>query len=85
MKLFGIADNVINFLEKSMKQWKLSLMSHSEDIVDVEVRREIFWGGCHLPHLFFLSMVPLLLMLRKVNASYEWRKKNITESFVFLG
>ena len=53
MGLFGIADNVTNFLEKSVKQWKLSLMSHGEDLVDVEVRREIFRGDCHSPHLFF--------------------------------
>ena len=31
MKLFGIEDNVENFLEKNMEQWKLSLTSNSED------------------------------------------------------
>ena len=42
MKLSGIADNVRNFLEKSMEQWKLSLTSNGEDIGEVDVKRGIF-------------------------------------------
>ena len=30
---------------------------------------------CFAKKLFVLSMVPLLLILRKVNARYEWGKK----------
>ena len=60
-------------------------MCHGEDIVEVEMRREIFRGDSHSPRLFFLSMVPLSFMFRKINARYEWRKKNITKSFVVLG
>ena len=40
-ELFGIADNVRNFLEKSMEQWKLSLMSNGEDLGEVDVKRGI--------------------------------------------
>ena len=43
MELFGIADNVRNFLEKSMEQWKLSLMSNGEDLGEVDVKRGISW------------------------------------------
>ena len=42
MELFGIADKIRNFLEKSIKQWKLSLRSNGEDIGEVHVKREIF-------------------------------------------
>ena len=42
MKLFGITDNVRNFLEKSMEQWKLSLTSNGEDLEEVDVKRDIF-------------------------------------------
>ena len=70
MKLFGIADNVRIFLEKSMKQWKLSLTSNGEDLGEVAVKREIFQGDSLSPLLFVLSMVPLPLILKKVNASY---------------
>ena len=72
MELFEI---VRNFLEKSMEQWKLSLTSNGEDLWKVDVKRGIFHGDSLSPLLFALSMVPLSLILRKINASYEWGKK----------
>ena len=77
LELFGNADNVRFFLERSMKQWKLWLTSDGEDLgkVDVKREREIFQGDSFSPLLFVLSMVPLSLILRKVSASYEWGKK----------
>ena len=59
MGLFGIADNVRNFLEKSTEQWKLSLASNGEDFEEVDVKRRIFQGNCLSPLLFVLSMLPL--------------------------
>ena len=53
--VFGTAVNVIIFLAKSMEQWKLLLMCHGEDLVEVEVRREIFRGDSHSPRLFFFK------------------------------
>ena len=69
MELFGIAEKVRKFLEKSMEQWKLSLMFNGEDLGEVDVKRGIFQGDSLSPLLFVLSMVPLSLILRKVNAS----------------
>ena len=69
MELFGIADNMRNFLEKSMEQWKLSLTSNGEDIGEVNVKRGIFQGDSLSSLLFVLSIVPLSLIFRKVNAS----------------
>ena len=62
-ELFGIADNVRNFLEKSMEHLKLSLMSNDEDLGEVDVKRVIFKGDSLLPQLFVLSMVPLFHLL----------------------
>ena len=39
------------------------------------MKRGIFQTDSHLPLFFILSMVTLSLILRKVNGSYEWRKK----------
>ena len=75
MEFFGTAENARNFLEKSMEQWKLSMTSNGEDLGEVDVKRGIFQGDSLSPLLFVLSMVPLLLILRKVNASYAWGKK----------
>ena len=76
MKLFGIADNETNVLEKSMEQWKLSLTSNGEHLGEVDVKRGIFQGDSLSPLFFILSMVTLSLIFRKVNGSYEWRKKD---------
>ena len=73
--MFGIAENVRNFLLRSMDQWKLSLTSNGEDLGDVDVKRGIFQGDSLSLLLFVLSMIPQSLVLRKVNACYEWGKK----------
>ena len=75
MEIFGIAENVRDFLQGSMKQWKLSLMSNGEELGDVDIKRGIFQGDSLSPLLFVLSMIPLSLLLRKVNVCYEWGKK----------
>ena len=76
MEMFGIAENVRNLLKKSMEQWNLSLSSNGEDLGEMNVRIGIFQGDSLSPLLFVLSMVPLSLILRKVNAYYEWGKKD---------
>ncbi len=58
-----------------MKQWKLSLTSNGEELGDVDIKRGIFQGDSLSPLLFVLSMIPLSLLLRKVNVCYEWGKK----------
>ena len=77
MEMFGIAENLRTFLPKNMQQWRLSLTTNSEDLGEVNVRRGIFQGDSVLPLLFVLSMLPLSLILKKVNACYKWGKKNI--------
>ena len=75
MKLFGTADNMRIFLEKSMEQWKLSVTSNGEDLREVDVKGGIFQGDSLSPLLFVLSMAHLSFILRKVNVSYEWGRK----------
>ena len=75
MEMFGIAENLGTFLQKSMQQWRLSLTANGEDLGEVNVKRGIFQGDSLSPLLFLLSMVPLSLILKKVNACYKWGKK----------
>ena len=53
LKLFGIADNMRNFLEKSMEQWNLSLTSNGEHLWEVNLKGGIFQGGSLSPLLLF--------------------------------
>ena len=75
MEMFGIAENLRKFLQKSMQQWRLSLTANDEDLGEVNVKRGIFQGDSLSPLMFVLSMVPLSIILRKVNAYYKWGKK----------
>ena len=58
MEKFGITKNLRTFLQKSMQQWRLSLMATGEDLGEVNVERGIFQGDSVSPLLFVLSMVP---------------------------
>ena len=71
MEMFGIAENLRTFLQKSMQQWRLSLTANGEDLGEVNVKRRIFQGDSLSPLLFVLSMVPLPLIFKKVNACYK--------------
>ena len=75
MEMFGIVENLRTFLQKSMQQWRLSLTANGEDLGEVNVKRGIFQGDSLSPLIFVLTMVPLSLTLKKVNACYKWGKK----------
>ena len=75
LEMFVIAENLRKFLQNSMKQWRLSLTVNGEDLGEANVKRRIFQGDSLSPLLFVLSMVPLSLILKKVNACYKWGKK----------
>ena len=77
--------SVISYLELQItwealkKVWSndtyLWPLSNVEDLGKVDLKRGIFQGDSLSPVLFVLSMVPLLMILRKMNTSYEWGKK----------
>ena len=75
MEMFGITENLRTFLQKSMQQWRLSLTANGKDLGEVNVERGIFQGDSVSSLMFLLSMVPLYLILKKVNACYKWGKK----------
>ena len=84
MEMFGIAENSRTFLQKSMQQWRLSLTANGGDLGEVNVKRWIFQGDSLSPLLFLLSIVPLSLILKKVNACYKWGKKEYKLNHLFM-
>ena len=53
LEMFGIANNVQNFLNNSMKSWKLELNASGQKLGEVNIRRGIFQGNSLSPLLFF--------------------------------
>ena len=75
LEMFGIAENVRQFLANSMKNWKLTLTANGTNLGEVKVTRGIFQGDSLSPLLFVICMIPLSLVLRKTKAFYEWGNK----------
>lgn len=72
LETFGIAENITKLMSDSMRSWKLELTSSNESLRNVHIQRGIFKRDSLSPLLFFLSMIPLILILREVAAPYEW-------------
>ena len=77
LEMFGIENNVQEFLNKSMKSWKLELNASGKTLGEVDSRREIFQGDSLSPLLLVLCMIPLTWLLRRAKAGYEWGNKRI--------
>ena len=58
-----------------MKKWKLLLSSNGLGLCKVDVNRDNFQGYSLSPLIFFVCMISLSLLLRKVKTSYEWGRK----------
>ena len=72
LHMFGIAENVVSLLDQSMRAWKTELTYGNDVLGEVEIKRGTFQGDTLSPLLFVLAMIPLTLVLRKVNAHYEF-------------
>ena len=59
LDMFGIANNVQDFLNNSMKSWRLELNA-SGNTLEADIRRGIFQGDSLSPLSFVLCMVPLI-------------------------
>ena len=70
-----MTENLRTVFQKSMQQWRLSLIANGEDLGEVNMKRDIFQGDSLLPLLFVLGMVPLSLILKKANPFYKRGKK----------
>ena len=69
LEMFGIANNVRDFLKNNMKSWKLEVNMPRGKLVG-DIRRVILQGDS-LSLLFVLTMVPLTLVLGKTKDGYE--------------
>ena len=70
--MYKISDEVINFIEKTMKTWRVELAAGGRSLAEVKIQRGIFQGDALSPLLFINTMMPLTHILRKCTAGYKF-------------
>ena len=82
LHMMGIAKNVVNFLGKKMKTWRVELTCGAETLGEVPKKRGIFQGDA--PLLFVIALIPLTHILRTVNPGYEFRSAETINHLLFI-
>ena len=74
LKMYKITDEIVNFIEKTTKTWRVELTAGERSLAEAKVQRGIFQGYALSPLLFIIAMMPLNHILRKCTARYKLRK-----------
>ena len=75
LRLTGVAENIRDFLKRTMANWKTVLTSSGEELGEVGIRRGIFQGDTLSPLLFVVAMIPLSYLLNKETMGYKFGKE----------
>ena len=70
LKMYKISHEVINFIDKTMKTWRVELTVRRR-LAEGKILRGIFPGDALSPLLFIIAMMPLDHILRKCTAGYK--------------
>ena len=84
LEMFAIANNVQDFLNNSMKSWKLELNASGKTLGEVDIRSGIFQGDGLSPLLFDMCMDPLTWLLRRAKTGCEWGNKGFILNHLFF-
>ena len=71
LKMYKISHEVINFIEQTMKTWRVELIAGGRSIAETKIKTGIFQGEVLSPLLFIIAMMPLNHILRKCTAGYK--------------
>ena len=73
-QMYKISNEVINFIEKTMKTWRVELTAGGKSLAETKIQRSIFQGDALSPLLFIIAMMPLNHILRKCTPEYKLTK-----------
>ena len=71
LKMYKISHEVINFIEQTMKTWRVELTAGGRSIAETKIQRAIFQGDALSPLLYIIAMMSLKHILRKCTAGYK--------------
>ena len=69
LKMYKISDEVIKFIKKTVKNWRMELITGRKSLAEVKIQRGIFQGDALSPLLFVVAMI-----LRKCTGGYKLDK-----------
>ena len=72
--MYKISHEVINFIEKTMKPWRVELTVGGRILAEAKIQRGTLQGDALSPLLFIIAMMPLNHILRKCTAWYKLSK-----------
>ena len=72
--MYKISPEVINFIEKTMKNCRVKLTAGGRSLAEAKIQRSIFQGDALSPLLFIIAMMALKHILRKCTAGYKLRR-----------
>ena len=71
LKMCKISHEVINFIEKTIKTWRVELNAGVRSLAEAKIQKGIFQGNALSPFLFIIAMMPPNHILRKCTAGYK--------------
>ena len=74
LKMYKISDEVMKFIEKTMKTWKVELIAGGRSLAEANIQRGVFQGDALSPLLYIIVMMPLNHILRKFTSGYKLSK-----------
>ena len=57
--MYKISYEVINFIERTMKTWRMELTAGGRSLAETKIQRGIFQGDSKSPLLFMITLIPL--------------------------
>ena len=74
LKMYKISHEIINFIEKNMKNWRVELTAGGKSLAETKIQRWIFQGDALSTLLFIIAMMPRSHILRKCTDGYKLRR-----------
>ena len=71
LKMYKISHEVINFIDKTVKTWRVELTAGGRSLAETKIQRGVFQGNALSPLLFIITMMPHNHILRKCTAGYK--------------